>query len=73
MKTIDRLILGALAVGIWALIAIQVTSHTPAYAASIAASINAGDIVGLKTFVKDVVVKDCYAAAPALVITCRRG
>ncbi len=69
MKTIDRLILGALVVGIWALVAIQVTSPTPAYAASI----DAGDIVGLKTFVKDVVVKDCYAAAPALVITCRRG
>ncbi len=73
MKTIDRLILGALVVGIWALVAIQVTSHTPAYAASYAASIDAGDIVGLKTFVKDVVVKDCYAAKPALVIACRRG
>jgi len=32
MKIIDRLILGAIAVGIWALIAIQITAHAPAYA-----------------------------------------
>ncbi len=66
MKTIDRLILGALVVGIWALVAIQLTSHTPAYAASIAAR----DIVGLEVFVKNV-IKDCYVGQPQPVIYCR--
>ena len=66
MKTIDRLILGALVVGIWALVAIQLTSNTPAYATSIVA----GDIVGLEAFVKNV-IKDCYIGYAEPVIYCR--
>ncbi len=54
MKTIDRLIFGTLAVGVWALIAIQVTTHTPAYAARIDAS----DVNGLRGFVERV-VRNC--------------
>ncbi len=51
MKSIDRLIFGTLAIGVWALIAIQVTTHTPAYAASIDTS----EIDGLRSFVGRVV------------------
>ena len=58
MKMIDRLILGALAVGIWVLVAIQVTSNTRAYASSIAASIDAYEVDGLRSYVARV-VEDC--------------
>ena len=51
MKTIDRLIFGTLAIGVWAVIAIQVTTHTPAYAASIDVS----EVDGLRGFVARVV------------------
>ena len=54
MKTIDRLILGALAVGVWTLVAIQVTSNTTAYAASIDAS----EVDGLRRYVVRI-VEDC--------------
>jgi len=61
MKTIDRSILGVLAVGIWALVAIQVTSNTRAYASSIAASIDAYEVDGLRRFVERTVERcDVY-------------
>jgi len=69
MKTIDRLILGALAVGVWALIAIQVTSHTPAYAA---ASIDADEVYGLRSFVERV-VEDCSVSGEVFIYSKEYG
>jgi hypothetical protein len=60
MKTIDRLILGALVVGMWTLITIQVTAHTPAYAASVDASV-VDDLV----YVIQSTVEDCYVYGEA--------
>ena len=55
MNTIDRLMIGSLTVGVWVLVAIQVTSSEPAYALSIYAD----DIDGLRYF-----VEDCAPSAP---------
>ena len=60
MRTIDRLIIGMLAAGIWVLIAIQITSHTPAYALNIDAS----DIDGLRGYIEST-VEDCYVYGDA--------
>ena len=62
MKTIDRLIFGTLAVGVWALIAIQVTTHTPAYAVNI----DAWEVDGLEDFIEDV-VEDCSVEGEAYI------
>ncbi len=62
MKTIDRLIIGALAIGVWVIVAIQVTSSTPAYAISIDAS----EIDGLEDFIEDV-VEDCSVQGEAII------
>lgn len=62
MKTIDRLIIGALATGVWVLVAIQVTSSAPAFALDI----DADDIDGLVSFIEDV-VEDCSVQGEAYI------
>ena len=62
MKTIDRLIMGALATGVWVLVAIQITSSAPAFAIDI----DADDIYGLESFIEDV-VEDCSVQGEAYI------
>ena len=53
MKTIDRLILSALTLGVWVLIAMQLSTVTPAYAHM--------DDNELTANIKKVVVQSCRA------------
>ncbi len=60
MKTLDRVILGTLAAGIWAWVSVSVFSSSPSLAQSIEAteiaqSIEATEIDGLEDFVMSVV------------------
>ncbi len=59
MKRVDRLILGALTVGVWALVAIQMTTVTPAYADI--DNLDQTDEIELTVFIKEVVEKNCSA------------
>ena len=59
MKRIDRLILGALTVGVWALVAIQITTVTPAYADI--DNLDQIDEIELTVFIREVVEKNCSA------------
>ncbi len=58
MKTFDRLILGALVIGVWALVVIQVT---PVYAdpdPDYMTRVDASNVDGLKDFIVNT-VEDC--------------
>jgi len=55
MKTIDRIILGSIAVGLWTSIFMFNTHPRDAYALSIGAY----DVMGLPTFITDVVEEHC--------------
>ena len=59
MKRVDRLILGALTVGVWALVAIQITTVTPAYADI--DNLDQIDEIELTVFIREVVEKNCSA------------
>jgi len=59
MKRVDRLILGALTVGVWALVSIQMTTVTPAYADI--DNLDQIDEIELTIFIKEVVEKNCSA------------
>jgi hypothetical protein len=59
MQRIDRLILGALTVGVWALVAIQITTVTPAYADI--DNLDQIDEIELTFFIREVVEKNCSA------------
>ena len=53
------MILGALTVGVWALVAIQMTTVTPAYADI--DNLDQTDEIELTVFIKEVVEKNCSA------------
>jgi len=58
MKTVDRLILGALVIGVWALVVVQVT---PVYAdpdPDYTTRVDVSNVDGLKDFIVET-VEDC--------------
>lgn len=67
MNARDRWLVGVLAAGVWAVVAITLFAPKPL----LAINIDAKDVLGLDSFVKDSVERSCQVSASGTRIRCR--
>lgn len=67
MKARDRWLVGVLAAGVWVLVAITLFAPKPL----LAINVDAKDVLGLESFIKDAVERNCQVSASGTRIRCR--